>query len=324
MPSAGQGWSGGAGVKFGLFGLHRGPGIAPGVLARRAQAAEQAGFESLWVGDHIALPADLPGSDEPRLEALATLFYLAAVTSTVRLAAGVLVIPQRNPVVLAKQLTSLDVLSEGRLIVGVGVGHIEAELASLGVPMSERRARAEDGLARMRELWTAPRTASAGGSDSGVVQFPAPVQDPHPPIVVGGHSPAAPARAARIGNGWFGWLTAPDRTRELIQHLDELVQSGRRPAMLGPLEITVAAPGAVTLGVVEAYEGIGVSRLVVGPDTGEGSEPDRFIEAFHRDVLRQQPASPDGRRSTQPTTDGDPSDRRPTRPRSPFSSPADS
>lgn len=82
-----------------------GPGIVPDVLARRAGAAEDAGFESLWVGDHIALPSGLPGAAEPRLEALAASFYLAAVTSTVRLAAGVLVIPQRNPLLLAKQLT---------------------------------------------------------------------------------------------------------------------------------------------------------------------------------------------------------------------------
>jgi len=276
-------------VKFGLFGLHRGAGIAPDVLARRAGAAEDAGFESLWVGDHIALPSGLAGADEPRLEALATLFYLAAVTSTVRLAAGVLVLPQRNPVLLAKQLTSLDVLSEGRLIVGVGVGHVEAELAALGVPMSERGRRADDGLARIRELWAGPRTGSGPSAEDEVVQFPTPVQDPHPPIVVGGHSRAALARAARVGNGWFGWLTQPDRTRELIQHLEDLVEAQPRPAILGPLEITVAAPSEVTLDVVKAYERIGVSRLVVGPDTAEGSEPDRFIEAFQRDVLAHGP-----------------------------------
>jgi probable F420-dependent oxidoreductase len=276
-------------VKFGLFGLHRGAGIAPDVLARRAGAAEDAGFESLWVGDHIALPSGLAGADEPRLEALATLFYLAAVTSTVRLAAGVLVLPQRNPVLLAKQLTSLDVLSEGRLIVGVGVGHVEAELAALGVPMSERGRRADDGLARIRELWAGPRTGSGPSAEDEVVQFPTPVQDPYPPIVVGGHSRAALARAARVGNGWFGWLTPPDRTRELIQHLEDLVGAQPRPAILGPLEITVAAPSEVTLDVVKAYERIGVSRLVVGPDTAEGSEPDRFIEAFQRDVLAHGP-----------------------------------
>lgn len=259
------------------------------MLARRAAAAERAGFESLWVGDHIALPADLPGSDDPRLEALAALAYLAAVTSSVRLAVGVLVIPQRNPVLLAKQLTSLDVLSEGRLIVGVGVGHVEAELNALGVPMSERRSRTEDGLARIRDLWARPRTGGDGAGEVGVVQLPVPVQDPHPPIVVGGHSQAALARAARIGNGWFGWLTTPDRTRELIQTLEEHAES--RPASLGPLEVTVAAPGEVTLDVVETYERIGVSRLVVGPDTADGSEPDRFIEAFHRDVLEHVPGA---------------------------------
>ena len=276
-------------MKFGLFGLHRGPGIAPGVLARRAVAAEDAGFESLWVGDHIALPSNLPGADEPRLEALAALFSLAGTTSAVRLAAGVLVIPQRNPVLLAKQLTSLDVLSEGRLIVGVGVGHIEGELAALGVPMSERGRRADDGLARIRELWAGPRTTADRTMGHEVARFPAPVQDPHPPIVVGGHSVAALARAARVGNGWFGWLTPVDQTRELIQHLKELVEAQRRPAMLGPLEITVAAPGAVTLDVVEAYKRIGVSRLVVGSDTADGDEPDRFIENFQRDILAHQP-----------------------------------
>ena len=122
-----------------------------------------------------------------------------------------------------------------------------------------------------------------------VAQFPAPVQDPHPPIVVGGHSEAALARAARVGNGWFGWLTPVDQTRELIQNLKELAEVQRRPAMLGPLEITVAAPGAVTLDVVEAYGRIGVSRLVVGPDTVDGDEPDRFIKNFQRDILAHLP-----------------------------------
>jgi probable F420-dependent oxidoreductase len=277
-------------VKFGLFGLHRGPGIVPGVLARRATAAEEAGFESLWVGDHIALPSDLAGADEPRLEALIALSYLAGTTSVARLAAGVLVIPQRNPVLLAKQLTSLDVLSEGRLIVGVGVGHVEAELAAFGVPMSERGRRADEGLARMRDFWTGPRASADGDTGHEVVQFPAPVQKPHPPIVVGGHSPAALARAVRIGHGWFGWLTQLDQTRELIRQLNELVEAQPRPAMLGPLEITVAPPGAVTPDVVEAYDRIGVSRLVVGSDTADGDEPDRFVENFRLDVLGHAPS----------------------------------
>ncbi len=278
-------------MKFGLFGLHRGPGIEPDALARRSVAAEAAGFESLWVGDHIAVPADLPGAEEPRLEALAALFYMAATTSMVRLAAGVLVIPQRHPVLLAKQLTSLDVLSKGRLIVGVGVGHVEAELAALGVPMSERGRRTDESLERIGELWASPGERQDETHHGAVVQYPPPVQKPHPPIVVGGHSGAALARAARLGTGWFGWLTPVDQTRELIQRLEDLTQSGPRPDALGALEITVAAPGEVTLDSVEEYARIGVHRLVVGPDRAEGSEPDRFIEDFERDVLAHQPRS---------------------------------
>jgi alkanesulfonate monooxygenase SsuD/methylene tetrahydromethanopterin reductase-like flavin-dependent oxidoreductase (luciferase family) len=106
-------------LKIGLYGLHRGDGVDPETMARRAQLAEQAGFESLWVGDHIALPADLNG-EQLRLEAVVVMSYLAAVTNRVLLGFGVLVLPQRQPVLLAKQLTSLDLLSDGRLMVGIG------------------------------------------------------------------------------------------------------------------------------------------------------------------------------------------------------------
>jgi hypothetical protein len=99
---------------------------------------------------------------------------------------------------------------------------------------------------------------------------------------------AALTRAARVGNGWFGWLTAVDQTRGLTQHLNELADAEHRPAALGPIEMTVAAPGAVTLDLVEAYRRIGVSRLVVGPDSSDGDNPDRFIETFQHEILAHQ------------------------------------
>lgn len=140
-------------MKFGLYGLHRDRNVAPDVLARRAALAEQSGFESLWVGDHIALP---PGEgNPPRLEALIALTYLAAVTSRIRLGVGLIVLPQRQPVLLAKQLTSLDVLSGGRLTVAVGAGYVEPELHAMGVALSERGARTDEYLAAMHALWTA-------------------------------------------------------------------------------------------------------------------------------------------------------------------------
>ena len=120
-------------LKFGLYGLHKGDNVAPETLARRARLAEDAGFESLWVGDHIALPADAPDDPrEPRLEAVVALSHLAAVTTRIRLGFGVIVLPQRQPVLLAKQIASIDVLSAGRLTIGFGVGYVEAEFRAMG------------------------------------------------------------------------------------------------------------------------------------------------------------------------------------------------
>ena len=152
-------------VKFGLYGLHKGENTAPEALARRARAAEDAGFESLWVGDHIALPPDAPDDAfDPRLEAVVTLAHLAAVTSRVRLGLGVIILPQRQPVLLAKQLTSVDVLSGGRLMVGLGVGYLEAELGALGATLAERGARMDESIAAMQMLWDEPRRSSRAAS----------------------------------------------------------------------------------------------------------------------------------------------------------------
>src|SRR5262249_37042478 len=148
--------------------------------------AEEAGFESLWVGDHIALPADsqarghLP-AEEPRLEVVVALSFIAGFTSRVRLGVGGIVLPQRQPGLLAKQLSTLDVLSKGRLIVGIGVGSIAPELEALGASMSDRGARTDEYLAAMRALWAEPTPSFSGRfvSFSNVLQRPRPVQQPH-------------------------------------------------------------------------------------------------------------------------------------------------
>ena len=152
-------------MKLGLYGLHRGSSAEPETLHRRARLAEDAGFESLWVGDHVALPfggADPP--DEPRLEAVVALSHLAAVTSRVRLAFGLLVLPQRQPVLLAKQVSSIDVLSKGRLIVGIGVGYVEPELRALGASLADRGARTDEYLWRCARCGMSPHLGSKGAS----------------------------------------------------------------------------------------------------------------------------------------------------------------
>jgi probable F420-dependent oxidoreductase len=250
-------------MKFGLYGLHKGENTAPGELARRARAAEDAGFESIWVGDHIALPPDAPDDAyDPRLEAVVTLAHLAAVTTRVKLGFGVIILPQRQPVLLAKQLTSIDVLSSGRLIVGFGVGYLQAELSALGASMADRGAMTDEHLAAIRVLWDEPPPEFAGRfvSFGGVIQRPRPVQRPHPPIIIGGESAAA-YRRARQCDGWYGWELRPDQVPEL-----------------DGLEITITPPGPLDAELVDRYADAGVHRLVVQPPDTTGASMDALID----------------------------------------------
>ena len=272
------------GLKLGLFGLHRGGSAEPDTLVRRARLAEDVGFESFWIGDHIALPSgalaqggDPP--DQPRLEAVVALAYMAALTRRVRLAVGVIVLPQRQPVLLAKQLSTIDVLSKGRLIVGIGVGYLEPELRALGVSLADRGARTDEYLAAMRALWNEPTASFAGRfvSFADVVERPRPVQRPHPPIVIGGHSPAAFRRTIQAGNGWHGWDLDLEQTAQALAGLRETASRVERPAGLGELEITITPRGTVDVDTATRYADLGVHRLAIQPHTMDGSPMDELI-----------------------------------------------
>jgi probable F420-dependent oxidoreductase len=271
-------------LRFGLFGLHRGTSADPEALVRRARLAEDAGFDSLWVGDHVALPIDndqvSAAAREPRLEALVALAYLAAATRDVRLAVGVLVLPQRQPVLLAKQLASIDLLSRGRLIVGVGVGHLEQELRAFAVPLAERGMRADECLDAVLALWDEPTPSLSGRfvSVRGVIQRPRPVQRPHPPIVVGGASPAALKRAVQRGNGWHGWHMDLQQTTEALSGLQSAAAVEPRPAALGSLEITVTPSQVPDLKLARRYADLGVHRLAVQPDSSSETDVEELIQ----------------------------------------------
>jgi probable F420-dependent oxidoreductase len=268
-----------SGLKLGLYGLHRDRNVQPGVLARRAALAEQAGFESVWVGDHIALPAG--EGNPPRLEALVALTYLAAVTTRVRLGVGLIVLPQRQPVLLAKQLTSLDVLSGGRLTVAVGAGYVEPELNAMGVSLTERGARTDEYLKVMHALWTAePSFTGQFVSYTGVVQHPSPIQRPHPPIVVGGHSAAAYRRAVKHGNGWYGWGLDFEQTALALRTLAETARTEQRPPGLGELEITLTPPGPPDLDTARRYADLGVHRLIIELEGTADGDVDNLITSL--------------------------------------------
>jgi probable F420-dependent oxidoreductase len=273
-------------MRFGLYGLHRDRNVEPDVLVRRARLAEEAGFESLWVGDHIALPVG--EGNPPRLEAMVALTYLAAVTSRVRLGVGLIVLPQRQPVLLAKQITSLDVLSGGRLTVGVGAGYVEPELQAMGVSLAERGVRTDEYLAAMRALWdAAPSFTGRFVSFSGVVQHPSPVQRPHPPIIVGGHSAAAYRRALRHGNGWYGWGLNVEQTEKTLHALAETARNEQRPAALGELEITITPPGPPDLDTARRYADLGVHRLIIELEGIDDAAVDNVIASTGNTLVGQ-------------------------------------
>ena len=159
-------------MKFGLFGINTGACALPKCAAAVARAAEEAGFESVWTGEHVILPdPQAPPSpvaaDYPMLDPAVALAFLAAHTTTIRLGTGIIILPQRNPVVLAKELASADVLSNGRLIFGIGVGYLKPEFEAIGAPFDHKGARAEEWLAAMIALWSmASRSSAASGSSS--------------------------------------------------------------------------------------------------------------------------------------------------------------
>jgi probable F420-dependent oxidoreductase len=275
-------------VKWALYGLHKGSSVETEALARRARRAEDAGFESLWIGDHVALPLDAPDpADEHRLELVVSLAHLAALTSRVRLATGVAVLPLRHPVLLAKQLASIDVLSKGRLIVGIGVGYVEAELAALGASVADRGAQTDEYLAAMLALWDEPMPSFDGRfvSFSDVMERPRPIQKPHPPIVCGGHSPASYRRATQVTNGWYGWELDPEQTAGAVTALREAENRYGRPAELGDLEITITPPAGFDLDMARRYADVGVHRLVLQAQTSEGSAIDDLIELVSENLV---------------------------------------
>ena len=213
--------------------------------------------------------------------------YLAAVTATVRLGFGVIVLPQRQPVLLARQLSSIDILSRGRLIAGFGVGYVKPELRALGVEMAERGARADEYLAAMRVLWTDPAPSFSGRfvAFSGVYQRPPPVQRPHPPIVIGGHSAAAYRRAVTTADGWYGVYLDPDQAARALSELRQVAARCERPARLSDLEITITPPGRVDAATARQYADIGVHRLVLQPVTEDGSDMEDLIESAGQTLI---------------------------------------
>jgi probable F420-dependent oxidoreductase len=259
-------------MKIGLFALNYATCGEPDTAVQVAQAAEAAGFESLWTGEHIVLPdpmlPEFPVDPEtPFLDTTVALTWIAARTQRIRIASGIIVLPLRNPILLAKELASIDVVSCGRLIIGVGAGWLEPEFQALGISMRNRGAFMDDALRALRALWTMDHPEHHGPSASfrNVASFPRPIQCPTPPIVIAGESPAALRRAVTLGHGWYGFALTVDQTKTLVAALQQASEQHPRPTDLGPLEISVTPVGRFDRRTVDAYAAAGVHRLIVLP-----------------------------------------------------------
>jgi probable F420-dependent oxidoreductase len=263
-------------VKFGLMFANGGPFSEPETAVGLAQLAEELGFESLWTVEHVVVPTGyqspypysptgkMPGGEDvPISDPLIWLAYVAAATTRIRLATGILILPQRNPLILAKELATLDRLSGGRVELGVGVGWLEEEFNALGVPWAARGRRTDEYVDVLRRLWCEAETEYRGTFThfAPLKSYPKPATAEGPKIHIGGHTPAAARRAGRIGDGFFPGRGAEDG---LLPLLDDM-RAAAKDAGRDPDAIEITSGGGLDLDAVKRYADFGVARFVIPP-----------------------------------------------------------
>jgi probable F420-dependent oxidoreductase len=263
-------------MKLGIHLPHIGRKAGPDAIRRAAVQAEDLGFADVWVSEHVILPKDAPYPPSPAFyEPILTLTWAAAATKRVRLGTSVIVLPMHHPVPYAKQVATLQSLSEGRVIFGIGVGWLEAEFAALGVPFRERGRRTDESIALMRALWRdnpvsfPTKYIAAQIADMRMEPKPPPI-----PIWVGGSSEAALARAVRC-DGWHGSRQPPDKAAPIIKRL-----RGQRPA---PFAISLRTgwdgKDAGELSArLSAYRDAGADHVLVEPADREIGDWLRSVE----------------------------------------------
>jgi probable F420-dependent oxidoreductase len=263
-------------MQLGIHLPHIGRKAGPDAIRRAAVQAEDLGFADVWVSEHVILPKDAPYPPSPAFyEPILTLTWAAAATKRVRLGTSVIVLPMHHPVPVAKQVATLQSLSEGRVIFGIGVGWLEAEFAALGVPFRERGRRTDESIALMRALWRddpvsfPSKYIAAAIADMRMEPKPPPI-----PIWVGGSSEKALARAVKLCDGWHGSRLPPDKAAPIIARL-----RGERPAPFA-ISLRTAWDGkdAGELAArLAAYRDVGAGHVLVEP-------ADRTIDDWLRSV----------------------------------------
>jgi len=265
-------------MRFGVHLVDAGKMIEGEKIARVARRAEELGYDSLWVSDHIVFPTQLrspyPYSPDgklpldpanPLLEPFTVLSYAAAVTKTIKLGTSVVIIPYRDPLVTAKIVSSLDVLSGGRFIFGVGVGWLDEEFRVLRQNLRDRAAQTREALLAMQACWTQddPEFHGTFFDFSGIKFAPKPRQKPHPPIWFGGNSMPALKRAVELGNGWHAVWQTPEEVAEKTATLRDLSATAGKNFANFAITINVNNRVPLTVENVKKYEAVGVSMMFI-------------------------------------------------------------
>jgi probable F420-dependent oxidoreductase len=262
-------------MKLGMMFANIGASMSPEGATAVAQYAEQAGFESLWTVEHVVVPGGYEskypynrsgrmagGEDAPIPDPLIWLAYVAAKTERIKLATGMLILPQRSPLITAKELSTLDVLSNGRVMLGVGIGWLREEFEAIGVPFEGRGKRAVEAIEAMRVLWSEDQPSYHGETVSfqDARMWPKPVHR-RIPVHLGGHGEVAARRAGRLADGFFPGRSNPDEVKPLLELMRRSAEeSGRNP---DAIELTLGA--RADRAFVEPLLELGVDRIVLPP-----------------------------------------------------------
>lgn len=258
-------------IRLGFFGANVGAMVSPR-STEAAQLAEELGYHSMWTGEHVVLPKprqERPPLDPdwPMADPLIMLSHLAAVTDRIELCTGVAILTQRHPVRFAKEAATLDVLSSGRLVLGLGLGHLGLEFEVLNLPADRKRARFNEYVAAMRELWIADEPQFHGEfvSFDHVDAHPRPHTRGGPRLVMGGYAEAGYELAAAIGAGWYGFGLLPEQVAPIVQDMRERVAKADRE----PADFIISVTPRVRLDaeLVEQYRQVGVDQIVVSVET---------------------------------------------------------
>jgi probable F420-dependent oxidoreductase len=271
-------------MQLGIHLPHAGEQATPALIRRHAIRAEALGFDDVWVSEHIIVPRKEFPRSPLFYDPVVTLSYVAAVTERVRLGTTVLVLPMRHPLPLAKELATLHNLSNGRLILGAGVGWLEPEFAALGVPFKERGRRMDEGIAMMRAVWTQePVTFEAKyipAKIADMTMLPQPIS--HIPLWIGGGSDAALKRTTRIADGWHGSRETPEEAAPVVKRL-----RAERPGADFTVSMRMQWNGkdqGELRDRLAAYAAAGVQHVLVAPVNREVDDWDAVIEGAGRMV----------------------------------------